>query len=897
MPRLELIGEAREHAGCINSAEFDSSGIYCLTAGNDRSVRLWNPVRQLHIKRFFGPHNYHVNDVCLSGDSTRFVSAGAEHSAFYWDTVEGKVIRKFNHGGSVACCNYVADQSLVCTGSDDRSVRFWDHRSRGAVSTLSDAKDGISSVSERDCVVVASSIDGAVRSYDLRKGLLKTDYFPKPVVNVSVSTVIDDCYVASVLDDSVALVEGGDVLGTYRGHTCDSYRVRCTLDPCEEFVLCGSSDGTLFCWPLADPSAPTTVPGAHSGPLTALAFSNPSLLKDGRLVRDLEKDVRDALRQQGSLMALKHQHVLERVAADAVANRESHLEVPDIVLRPVYPVAAATRANLPAAAGRSRRSSHTPRSPSSRGTRCRSCTATSPSPAPPATHGPNPAPAYHVVLPLDGGGDGVPVARRDEEPPREQRVAEEGVVREVELDLKRVLRLLALDRAAPDVAQVPEQVVVEAGHAAPRRSAAEQRVQPEPRPRAGAVLGVALLRGLADVRQVPQTHLHEAPLQLRQPGPLGLLGRGRGHPLTSGEHESAVALRVHVHRVYPVHHVRLHPPHLGAGFHVDDERLRARLAVQRRHHHVGAVRAYPPPPAEGAHVVVVIVVDLDLDHVVRVRRPLAHEAAGVEGPHVRGLPDHHGPAERPVEDDVPHAQRVPVAPDGGDHGVVRRVPEPDVLVHPRGHEQLIVREAYGRHCVFVCPHFLHGLARRGVPAPLRRPSQHVLRHRVRLRHVAHVPDPDHSVPSPRVQEELVRRRGHDCEHAAIVRVVYGNQMLVHLRQPVSDVVHGVQRDSASGIRDERDSSICAECEVQRVLLVAYLSASRSTSVSAPPDSMHIALCSSWAGENRTRVITPVLPPATLNTGIILSFYAGVHRRAGRLRPLPPQRPERLDVVC
>lgn len=122
------------------------------------------------------------------------MSVGAEHSAFYWDTLEGKVLRKFNHGGtiltasahfvagSIACCNYMADKSLVCTGSDDRSVRFWDHRSRGAVSTLSDAKDSISSVQEREKVILVSSIDGAVRSYDLRKGLLKTDYFNKPIV-------------------------------------------------------------------------------------------------------------------------------------------------------------------------------------------------------------------------------------------------------------------------------------------------------------------------------------------------------------------------------------------------------------------------------------------------------------------------------------------------------------------------------------------------------------------------------------------------------------------------------------------------------------------------------------------------------------------------------------------
>ncbi|AFZ81053.1 WD domain, G-beta repeat domain-containing protein [Theileria equi strain WA] len=111
---LKLLGSKTEHRGCINSVKFDSSGVYCMTAGNDRTIRLWNPSKQLHIKKFFGkvpilvtcvagPHNYEVNDVCLSEDNKNFVSVGAEHSAFLWDTLEGKVVRKYNHGGLFLC--------------------------------------------------------------------------------------------------------------------------------------------------------------------------------------------------------------------------------------------------------------------------------------------------------------------------------------------------------------------------------------------------------------------------------------------------------------------------------------------------------------------------------------------------------------------------------------------------------------------------------------------------------------------------------------------------------------------------------------------------------------------------------------------------------------------------
>lgn len=128
------------------------------------------------------------------------------------------------------------------------------------------------------------------------------DFLPISFLSVSVSHAVEDCYIASVLDDTVLLVEHGDVLESYRGHRCDSYRIQCVFSPHEEFVWCGSSTGTLFCWPLSSRVPCLTMPNAHEGPITAIAFSNPELMKDGKLVRDLEKSVRNSLNREGSLM-------------------------------------------------------------------------------------------------------------------------------------------------------------------------------------------------------------------------------------------------------------------------------------------------------------------------------------------------------------------------------------------------------------------------------------------------------------------------------------------------------------------------------------------------------------------------------------------------------------------
>ncbi|UKK02499.2 hypothetical protein MACK_002592 [Theileria orientalis] len=303
--KLTLQSSLNEHRGCINNIKFDSTGVYCMSAANDRTVRLWNPSKNLHIKKYFGPHNYEVNDVCLREDNKNFISVGAEHSAFLWDTLEAKVIRKYNHGGKIGCCNYIWKNDLLVTGSEDRTVKVWDSRSRHPVQTLPDAKDAISYVVEANSTISASSIDGHVRHYDLRKGLLKDDAFTHSVISIAVLTGVPDCYILASLDDSIKLVDNGSVLNTYRGHRYNSYKLHCALDPLERFVMSGCSSGDIIFWPINDTSGGHSVlfKSAHEGMVTCLSFSNPDLLSSsGKLKKDVEKNVRDLILKRNNIL-------------------------------------------------------------------------------------------------------------------------------------------------------------------------------------------------------------------------------------------------------------------------------------------------------------------------------------------------------------------------------------------------------------------------------------------------------------------------------------------------------------------------------------------------------------------------------------------------------------------
>lgn len=68
-----------------------ADGNYCMTCGNDKSIKLWNPTRQMLIKKYTG-HGYDVLDVAGSNDNCQLASCSSDKSVMYWDVGSGQVV-------------------------------------------------------------------------------------------------------------------------------------------------------------------------------------------------------------------------------------------------------------------------------------------------------------------------------------------------------------------------------------------------------------------------------------------------------------------------------------------------------------------------------------------------------------------------------------------------------------------------------------------------------------------------------------------------------------------------------------------------------------------------------------------------------------------------------------
>jgi len=216
-------------------------------------------------------------DLDVSRDNSQFASCGNEKSAYVWDVSKCTVVRKFwEHDLNLTAVKFSLDASVLLTGSNDRFVRIFDCRSRNntpiqklggfvdmnlSIShrlsyhthTHDRFKDGVTSLCTNAHQIIAGSVDGTIRTFDIRQGEVHIDKFEESVTCVSLSRD-GKCVLASTLGSRLHLYEAsnGKDLNSYTGHTSSKFKIASCLSNTESHVLSGSEDGSIYIWGLVD---------------------------------------------------------------------------------------------------------------------------------------------------------------------------------------------------------------------------------------------------------------------------------------------------------------------------------------------------------------------------------------------------------------------------------------------------------------------------------------------------------------------------------------------------------------------------------------------------------------------------------------------------------------------
>lgn len=261
LPPQEHLPRSEEHVlkgheGPVLAVRFNTQGTYCLSCGKDRTVRLWNPHRGIPIKIYTG-HGYDVRDAAVVTDNSKFASGGGDRQVFLWDVSTGNIIRKFRgHDAYInAVCFTPNSNDLLVSGGYDQAVKVWDCRSRSidAVQVLKGFRDSVTSVAATQREILAGSVDGCVRRFDVRMGRVFIDELHHPVTCVKVSKD-HNCVLAACMDGTIRLLDRveGHLLAEYTGHKHASYKMDCCFMPSDAYVIGSSEDGRVCYWELVD---------------------------------------------------------------------------------------------------------------------------------------------------------------------------------------------------------------------------------------------------------------------------------------------------------------------------------------------------------------------------------------------------------------------------------------------------------------------------------------------------------------------------------------------------------------------------------------------------------------------------------------------------------------------
>ncbi|MBF0344992.1 MAG: protein kinase [Nitrospirae bacterium] len=259
LPRIGLNGAwegltLREHEGAVNSISIDAKNKYVLSAGSDKTLKLWDIEKGFCLRTFKG-HALAVTSATISLDGEVAISGSLDSTVRLWDTSRGREIRVFRgHKGPVrgVCISY--DRRLIISSSDDKTVKLWDLDTGKCLRTLEGHSEAVLSVSLSmdGRFAVSGSSDNLVKQWEMTTvdflGLLNTcDGHDSSVTSVSLSP--DGRLAVSGSDDKMLRVwdiATGRSIHILDGHTAPVTSVYMSFD--SSYVLSGSQDNTIRLW-------------------------------------------------------------------------------------------------------------------------------------------------------------------------------------------------------------------------------------------------------------------------------------------------------------------------------------------------------------------------------------------------------------------------------------------------------------------------------------------------------------------------------------------------------------------------------------------------------------------------------------------------------------------------
>ncbi|KAJ5379598.1 Vegetative incompatibility protein HET-E-1 [Penicillium cosmopolitanum] len=244
------------HDFYVNSVAFSHDSSRVASGSDDKTIKIWDAHTGACLQTLEG-HGLPVDSVVFSPDSSRVASGSGDKTIKIWDAHTGACLQTLEgHGDWVRSVVFSHDSSRVASGSNDKTIKIWDAHTGACLKTLEGHDLYVNSVvfSHDSSRVASGSLDKTIKIWDAHTGAcLKT----LEGHGLPVNSVIWDAHT-------------GACLQTLEGHYGTVNSVVFSHDSSR--VASGSNDKTIKIWDAHSGACLQTLEG-HGLPVNSVVFS------------------------------------------------------------------------------------------------------------------------------------------------------------------------------------------------------------------------------------------------------------------------------------------------------------------------------------------------------------------------------------------------------------------------------------------------------------------------------------------------------------------------------------------------------------------------------------------------------------------------------------------------
>lgn len=271
------------HESEIFCCKFNPEGDVIASGGNDRVIFLWATFGECDNLHTMRGHSGAITELKFSTDGERIYTSSVDKTVAIWDINVGDRIKKLKgHAGFINTLDVARrGPTMICTGSDDGTIKLWDTRSKTPSSSYQNVYQ-VTAVQFNDTAeqILTGGIDNDIKVWDLRKNdvLYRMRGHTDTITGMSLSP--DGSYIlTNAMDNTVRIwdirpyapQERCVKLISGHQHTFEKNLLHCCWSPDGSKISAGSGDRFVYIWDTTSRRILYKLPG-HAGSVNETVF-------------------------------------------------------------------------------------------------------------------------------------------------------------------------------------------------------------------------------------------------------------------------------------------------------------------------------------------------------------------------------------------------------------------------------------------------------------------------------------------------------------------------------------------------------------------------------------------------------------------------------------------------